>query len=101
RSPDLADVRGVTTVFTHVAAYANGGLNLVGGESPIRAGVTYVTTDFFALLGRKTSLGRTFTLEETSLDGPKAIILSDATWRTQFGADPKVIGRKILLSGVS
>ncbi len=44
---DLSDYRADTAVFSHVAVYATGGLNLTGGAEPARVTITYVSSDFF------------------------------------------------------
>lgn len=99
-APTLDEVRGLKNVFTRVAAYAPGGLNLTGGDEPVRVRVTLATRDFFAAIGRAPARGRGFTAEESTPDGPRAAILSDALWHRQFGADPSVIGREVRLNDV-
>lgn len=56
-----------------------------------------VSGNFFELLGRPPTLGRAFRWEETWADSEPAILLSDATWRGLFQADPEVVGRTIHL----
>ncbi|MEO8010844.1 MAG: FtsX-like permease family protein [Dokdonella sp.] len=54
--------------------------------------VARVTVDFERVLGVAPILGRSFSLE----DGETAtLVLSEATWRTRFDADPGIIGRQI------
>lgn len=59
-APEIRDLGAQRDVFTHVAAYATGGLNLAGGTEPLRATVTFVSVDFFPLLGRMPLFGRPF-----------------------------------------
>ncbi|HEX5830851.1 MAG TPA: ABC transporter permease, partial [Gemmatimonadaceae bacterium] len=99
--PDIGDARAMPDVFTHVAAYAPGGLNLAGAGEPVRTRVALVTTDFFATLGVRVAQGRGFTAEEGTPDGPRVAILSDGLWRRQFGADPGVVGRDVRLNEVT
>ena len=82
--PYLADLQAERSVFSGVAAYATGGLNLVGGREPMRTTVTFVTTEFFSVLGRMPSLGRPLSVGETTPGGTRGAVLSDALWRTQF-----------------
>jgi putative ABC transport system permease protein len=96
--PYLADLQAERSVFSGVAAYATGGLNLVGGRDPIRTTVTFVTTDFFSVLGRMPVLGRPISVAETSPGGTRGAVLSDALWRRQFGGDPSVLGRTVTLN---
>lgn len=48
---DIDHVRDMRDVFSHVAAYASGGLNLVDPERPRRVKAGVVSGDFFATLG--------------------------------------------------
>lgn len=98
RSLYIDDVRAMHNVFSGVAAFAPGGLNLAEGESPLRVRVALVTVDLFSMLGIQPARGRGFTAEEGTLEGPHAAIISDALWRRQFGGDSAVIGRDVRLN---
>src|SRR4030095_11298838 len=61
----------------------------------------YVSSNYFEVLGVKASLGRVFSGEEDLIAGPAPVVmLSDAFWRTHFGADLSVIGKSITLNNV-
>jgi putative ABC transport system permease protein len=60
-----------------------------------------VSEDFFRVVGIQPVVGRGFSNEENQRGGPAVVVLSDATWRGQFGADPGVIGRHLELDGTS
>src|SRR5438874_13328304 len=57
-----------------------------------------VTADFFPLLGVQPAVGRNFTLEEDTPNGPRAVILGRGLWQSRFGGDPDVLGRTITLN---
>ncbi|HEY3518931.1 MAG TPA: ABC transporter permease, partial [Gammaproteobacteria bacterium] len=99
-SLEHADLEALRDVFSSVGAYATGSLNLASGPEPRRVNVTFVTTEFFATLERDATLGRVFTRDETVAGGPSVAVLSDALWRSQFGADADILGRTILLDDV-
>ena len=101
RSAELDDARSMRTVFTHVAAYAPGGLNLSDVNTPIRLRVALVTPDLFATLGVPVARGRSFVIEEGKPGGPHVAVLSDGLWKRQFGADPSIVGRDIRLNDVA
>lgn len=96
----IDDARAMRDVFSSVAAYAPGGLNLAGGGLPARTRVTLVTPNLFTTLGVQPARGRGFTADEGTLEGPRVAILSDGLWRRQFGGDPGVIGREVRLNEV-
>src|SRR5262249_31726461 len=59
-----------------------------------------VTGNFFELLGVQTSIGRSFTTEESqgSFSSPPATVLSHRLWRSRFASDPNIVGRKLMLN---
>jgi predicted permease len=66
---------------------------------------TMVPPDFFAVLGVRPLLGRTFASEEAvaveSLKpmGDTTLILSHRWWKSEFAGDPKVLGRVVEMGG--
>jgi putative ABC transport system permease protein len=58
-----------------------------------------VTPSFLDVLGVTPQLGRNFLPDEGRPGGPKAVLLSDAIWRSRFSADPGVAGRVIAVDG--
>ena len=99
--PYLSDVGADSAVFEQVAAYASGGLNLTGGAEPARVNIAYVTSGFFATLGRGAALGRVPSNEEFAKNGPRSVVLSDRSWRRDFGGDATALGRTVGLNGKS
>ena len=57
-------------------------------------GVSFVTLDYFGLLGVSPALGRVWTAEE-----PDAIVVSSAFWRDKLGRDPSAVGSSIIVEG--
>ncbi len=56
---------------------------------------------FFELLGVQPALGRTFTSEElttSTLNAPRAALLTHGVWRRVFAADPAIVGQTITIS---
>jgi putative ABC transport system permease protein len=85
RIPNIRDALAMSNVFSHVAAYASGGLNLADPETPERVKTGVVTGDFFATLGVMPMRGHTFSADEVAPNGPAAVILSYGLWQRQFG----------------
>ncbi len=75
--------------------------NLTGGDLPVRLTGTSVSTNWFNVLGVQTAMGRTFQEGEDQPGKSDLVILSHALWERRFGSDTNVIGRSILLEGVS
>ncbi|HUA97714.1 MAG TPA: ABC transporter permease [Terracidiphilus sp.] len=92
--------RAQTSVFQNVAAYDFGGpgFNLTG-DIPEQVHGIHVSADYFRLFGAPVLLGRTFTAQEDSPNGPNAVVLSYGFWQRKFGGNPRIVGSSISLSG--
>ncbi len=53
---------------------------------------------FFELLGVTPAIGRTFSAEELQPNGPRALLLTHATWQRTFASDPEIVGQSVTLS---
>ena len=69
------------------------------GAEPAYAKTSYVSRGFFPVLGTPARLGRTLRAEEHIAGVDRFVVVSDAFWRAQLGADPAVVGRGIRLDG--
>ena len=86
--------------FDAMAAYGSSRLTLIVGDVPTRVEGEVVTAGYFPLLGINAALGRVFRPDEDRVLGEApVIILSDALWQQQFGADRNVIGRRVVIKG--
>jgi predicted permease len=72
---------------------------LTGEGPPYPLGVARMTAGAFEVLGVPPRQGRFPTAAEDMPGGPRVILLSEALWRTVFGADPSVLGRTVQLNG--
>lgn len=91
------DWRKQNTVFTDIAASAGRSANLTGDGPPEFILGRRTTANFWAVLGARPLMGRTFTDEEDQKVA-KVVVISYSLWQRRFGGDPKIIGRKIILS---
>jgi predicted permease len=85
--------------FDQIALLGGIKLNLTGEGDPERIAAARVTPNLFPLLGIQTQLGRTFLDEEDHSGKDHVVILNHSLWTRRLGADPNVIGRKIILDG--
>jgi putative ABC transport system permease protein len=88
------------TVFEYMAAQTGGSVTLTGVTEPVRLRGSRVSPHYFDIFGIQATLGRTFAADEDQLGKEHVAVLSHALWVSQFGADPGVIGRSIILDGV-
>lgn len=95
--PEFEDFRDRAGIFDQITFLWPMDGNLIGGNRPERTEVLTVGSNYFRLLGRSARLGRTFLESDIHPGICEPVVLSDYGWRRLFGADPKVIGRKILV----
>ena len=97
-SATFVEVKAQSQSLARIAAYSGGEMTLTGVGSAERVVAGAVTADFFPLLGVQPALGRNFTREEDTPNGPKAAILGHGLWQSRFGGDADVLGRTITLN---
>jgi putative ABC transport system permease protein len=83
-----------------MAGVATRNYNLMIEGEPERLIGGAVTGDLFSLLGTRTVIGRGFLPEEDRPGAPRVMVLSHGLWQRQFGADPGVIGRTLMLNSM-
>ena len=89
------DTKAMSRSFDDMGAHTGRAATLVGAGEPRRLGLAAVTPELMPLLRVPALIGRTIAPED-SLE-PGVLVLSYGLWRTQFGGDPGVVGRKLRL----
>jgi len=77
-------------------AFDGTNLTLTGAGAAERVSATNVTPRFFALLGVAPALGRAFDPDDVARP---VVVVSHAFWRSRLAADPRAIGRSLMLGG--
>jgi putative ABC transport system permease protein len=95
---NFADYRSRNTVFEALTAYSDYDATLIEGEAPERVSGMVVSADFFRALGVNMQLGRAFTANDEQ-PGAESVIISYGLWQRRLGANPNVVGRRIMLDG--
>jgi putative ABC transport system permease protein len=85
--------------FDAMGAYYNNAVNLVGRGDPQRLETSVVTADLLPILGVQPIMGRLFNAAEEHEGATGPVVLSYGVWQTQFGGDPVIVGRQIVLDG--
>ena len=99
--PNLRDWQDQNTVFEGISAFLGADFNLQGKDGPGHVHGILVSPNFFAVMGVKPRLGRTFSGDETEPGHGRVAVLSEALWRSQFGGDPDIIGRTVSINDQS
>lgn len=85
--------------FQYLAATTSVGFNLSSGSQPLRVRALRVSADYFQVLGVQPVLGREFSPDDDSLNGPNVAVLSSGLWESQFGGDRGLVGKTVSLDG--
>lgn len=88
-------------VFKQTAIYSGAYYNLTGKGEPQFISARAVSAEFFPVLEAQPLLGRVFSPDEDQPGHNREVILSETFWRTQFGADPNIVGQDITLDGAA
>jgi putative ABC transport system permease protein len=99
--PDYVDFKAQVQSLEHVAAYNQTSGALTGEGEPERLRGVNVSAELFPLLGVEPVTGRVFSAEDDRLESAPVVLLGHGFWQRRFGADPKVVGREIMLNGRS
>jgi putative ABC transport system permease protein len=96
---DYLALQSQQTRFEHIAGYANRPMAFSDGNVTERLRGRAVSWTYFALLGIRPIVGRSFTEVDGRPGSPPAIIVSHGFWQRRFGGRPDAIGRPIRLDG--
>jgi putative ABC transport system permease protein len=99
--PDYLDWTAAQHSFDEIAVSRRDDFNMTGDGEPERFSGLFVTASYFRALKIPQKLGRTFFDEEDSVAGVNPVVLSEHLWRSRFGADPAIVGRKLILNTIS
>jgi predicted permease len=91
--------RSYQDVTGYFAFSSPGNLSLDLGGAPIPATSIDVIANFFEVLGVQPAMGRLFTQDDARNGAPPVILLTNAWWRSQFNADPKIVGKTFDMNG--
>ncbi|HKV38090.1 MAG TPA: ABC transporter permease [Blastocatellia bacterium] len=83
-----------------VAAYTTDSeFNVTGQGTALHLTGSSTTANLFSLLGVEAEVGRTIRLGEDRPGADRIVVLSHGLWRAQFGGDPNIVGRPIMIDG--
>jgi predicted permease len=94
--PDYNEIRN-TKAFVDLTGFADLSANWRLGEDARRVETLAVTANFFDVLRTQANLGRLFGEREVERD-PRIAVISYQLWQYS-GADPRLIGRTVVING--
>ena len=87
-------------VFAQVALYQDTQMDITGSSDPVRVRTAAVTPQFFSAIGVRPAVGRSLGAADFPVDAPRAVVISDRLWRTQFGSRPDIAGLTVEINAV-
>ena len=84
-------------IFQYVSALGGGDSNLTGSSEPARIRLLVISPNYFALLGVKPQLGRSFDPEDQTPGFNLEVLISDGLWKRAFGSEPDILGKSVRL----
>ena len=84
--------------FQAVSIWTSGTTSVTGKE-PEQVSAVFASHELLPILGVKPQLGRLFAAADDDPKGTRTAMLSDGYWRSHFGGDRSVLGRRLLIEG--
>ena len=97
--PELLDVRAASRTLDPMSFYDTRDVQINGGTEPARAVSARIEADFFRNAWCAAGARAPVQPGDHEAGRDRVVILSDAFWRRNFGADPAVIDRDIIVNG--
>ena len=99
--PDLEDLNREVPAFERLVGYSTSSMTLTGmGEAEIIT-TARLTDGLMGIFRQEPVLGRDIRADEFGADAPRVVVVSYGFWQERFGGASDVLGRTIVLSGVS
>jgi predicted permease len=96
-APEVVTYQRDTRSFQSLGGFSPKSYELSGVGEPAQITAARMTSSVFSVLGVAPLMGRVFTPEEDT-QKTQVVILSYATWKSRFNANPHAIGTKIELN---
>ncbi|MGE3527051.1 MAG: ABC transporter permease, partial [Gemmatimonadales bacterium] len=97
--PDGLDWRERSRSYESIALFLrNWAFTLTGQGEPQQLRGMVVEPEYFSMIGARPLLGRVLTPRDNTPGGPRVAVIAEGLWRRQFGADPGIVERSMILS---
>jgi predicted permease len=97
--PLFLKIKEQEQAFTDFIGWGSTNFDLATGGEQRPAEAMWVSGDFFSALGVRPSAGRLLSPSDDVPGCAPAAVLGHAFWQREYGGDPSVVGRTILLDG--
>jgi hypothetical protein len=87
--------------FQSIGLYSWDFRTITGLAEPEEAQCLNVTAEVLPMLGMQPTLGRWFSEKDDAPGSPPTMVLMHGWWQARFGGDRSVLGRQIVVNGIS
>ena len=98
-APEYFELTELSQSFSAIGAFVAGEANLSAVDRPRRVRLATVNAELLEALAVPPRRGRWFRRQETRVDGPRVVILSNELWRSAFAAREDMVGQAIDVNG--
>src|SRR5688500_192780 len=99
---DFDDWQPAARTFSNLSFVFSGSFNVSDeGRVPERYPGSYVSSNFFTMIGEKPQIGRDFRPSDDVPGATPVVLLGSSVWKLRYGGDPTVINRVLRLNGVT
>ena len=100
--PDYVYYRDHSTTLAGLAVFTDIDAAFRFGDRRVRIPGEIVSYNYFSVLGVSPLLGRWFLPDEDAVPGRNpVVVLGYGLWQQAFGSDARVVGRQVVINGVS
>lgn len=98
---EMLDYRDQNHVLEDVMGCNNTDVLYNNGEGTQQFNGVILTPNTFTFLGVPPLLGRMITADDAKAEAPPVFAMNFRIWKTQFNADPRIVGTQMVLNGAS
>lgn len=95
--PDYRDLRERSTSLEGLAAFNGTSMKLEDAAGTDRAWVSYVSDNFFTVLGVRAVMGRVLDARDSTAAAERVVVLGYDLWQRRFAGQPNVVGSTLKL----
>jgi predicted permease len=99
--PEYLELQERAKSFRALGAFRQGQANVGGGSQPERVTSAIASASLFEALNVTPARGRFYNAQEDLPGADPVVVISHELWQRAFGEDPSLVGRTIIVGGVS
>jgi putative ABC transport system permease protein len=99
--PDIVDWQKQNQAFEQIGGFVFSGFVLTNGDETERVTGTWVTGDYFSMLGVRPLYGRVLQREDVQPGKDNIAVIGYGLWQRRFGSDRHIVGRQVSMGGKS